>query len=115
MGIGTTVRLQVDSEDTAAWYAIDVADFQEVAAPLTEPAGYISVTDAPYNADSTGATDATTAIQNAVNAGSSQGKGVWIPRGTYLVTSHILVNNVTLTGAGPWYAVLGGAPAGGGN
>ncbi len=40
----------------------------------------------------------------------SQGKGVWIPPGTYLVTNHILVNNVTLTGAGPWYSVLGGAP-----
>ncbi len=114
MAAHTTVRLQVDSEDTAAWYVIDVADFQEVAAPLTEPAGDISVTDSPYNADPTGVTDATTAIQNAVNAGSTQGKGVWIPKGTYLVTSHILVNNVTLTGAGPWYSILGGAPVGSG-
>ncbi|HET8913678.1 MAG TPA: malectin domain-containing carbohydrate-binding protein [Ktedonobacteraceae bacterium] len=112
MATGTKVKLQVDSENTAAWYAIDVADFQQVAAPLTEPTGYISVTDSPYNADPTGATDATTAIQNAVNAGSAQGKGVWIPKGNYLVTSHILVNNVTLTGAGPWYSVLGGAPIG---
>ena len=115
MAAGTTVKLQVDSEDNAPWYAIDVADFQQVAAPLSEPAGYISVTDSPYNADPTGATDATTAIQNAVNAGSAAGKGVWIPQGTYLVTSHILVNNVTLAGAGSWYSVLGGAPTGGGN
>ncbi|HEX4207009.1 MAG TPA: malectin domain-containing carbohydrate-binding protein [Ktedonobacteraceae bacterium] len=115
MAAGTTVKLQVDAANTAAWYAIDVADFQEVAAPLTEPAGDISVTDAPYNADPTGKTDSTTAIQNAVNAGESQGKGVWIPQGTYLVTSHIIVNNVTLTGAGSWYSVLGGAPSGGGN
>ncbi len=115
MAAGTTVKLQVDSENTAPWYAIDVADFQEVPAPLTEPAGYISVTSSPYNADPTGATDSTTAIQNAVNAGTSQAKGVWIPQGTYLVTSHILVNNVTLTGAGPWYTVLTGAPPGGGN
>ena len=115
MAAGTTVKLQVDSEDTAPWYAIDVADFQEVPAALSEPSGYISVTDTPYNADPTGKTDATTAIQNAVNAGESQGKGVWIPQGTYLVTSHILVNNVTLTGAGPWYSILTGAPSGGGN
>src|SRR5450432_3061635 len=53
MAAGTTVKLQVDPADTAAWYAIDVADFQEVAAPLTEPAGDISVTSAPYNADPT--------------------------------------------------------------
>ncbi len=112
MAAGSTVKLQVDGENTASSYAIDVADFQQVAAPLSEPAGYISVTDSPYNADPKGVTDSTTAIQNAVNAGSAQGKGVWIPQGTYLVTSHILVNNVTLTGAGPWYSVLGGAPIG---
>ncbi len=112
MAAGTTVKLQVDSEDNAAWYAIDVADFQQVAAALTEPAGYLSVTS--YGADSTGATDSTTAIQNAVNAGESQGKGVWVPQGKYLVTSHILVNNVTFTGAGPWYSVLYGAPVGSG-
>ncbi len=108
MAAGTTVKLQVDSEDTAQWYAIDVADFQEVPAALTEPAGDLSVT--AYGADPTGATDSTQAIQNAVNAGESQGKGVWIPTGNYLVTNHIIVNNVTLTGAGPWYSVLGGPP-----
>jgi Predicted solute binding protein len=113
MSAGTTVKLQVDAEDNAPWYAVDVADFQQVAAPLTEPAGYVSVTSSPYNADPTGAVDATAAIQNAVNAGASQGKGVWIPQGTFLVTSHILVNNVTLTGAGSWYSVLEGPSVGG--
>ena len=113
MAAGTTVKLEVDSEDTAPWYAIDVADFQEVAPAISEPAGDISVTS--YGADPTGATDSTTDIQNAVNAGEAAGVGVYIPQGTYLVTSHILVNNVTLTGAGPWYSVLGGAPTGGGN
>ncbi|MEO6888513.1 MAG: malectin domain-containing carbohydrate-binding protein, partial [Ktedonobacteraceae bacterium] len=114
MPAGTRVRVQVDGENTAQWYAIDVADFQEVLAALAQPAGSISVTSSPYNADPTGVADATQAIQNAVNAGASQGKTVWIPTGTYLVTSHILVDNVTLTGAGPWYSVLGGAPIGGG-
>jgi len=115
MAAGATVKLQVDSENTAPWYAIDVADFEQVSAPLTQPAGSISVTAAPYNADPTGATNATQAIQNAVNDGKAQGKSVWIPQGTYLVTSHILVDNVTLTGAGQWYSILTGAPAGGGN
>jgi hypothetical protein len=113
MAAGTTVKLQVDSEDTAAWYALDVADFQEVAAPIAEPAGDISVLS--YGADPTGVANSTTDIQNAVNAGEAAGVGVYIPQGTYLVTSHILVNKVTLTGAGPWYSILGGAPTGGGN
>ncbi|MGZ6363083.1 MAG: glycosyl hydrolase family 28-related protein, partial [Ktedonobacterales bacterium] len=115
MAAGATVKLQVDSENTAPWYAIDVADFEQVPSALTQPAGSISVTASPYNADPTGATNATQAIQNAVNDGKAQGKAVWIPQGTYLVTSHILVDNVTLTGAGPWYTILTGAPAGGGN
>src|SRR5579884_1010893 len=54
MAAGTTVKLQVDSEDNAPWYVIDVADFQQVPAALTQPAGSISVTDSPYNADPTG-------------------------------------------------------------
>src|SRR5258708_36781406 len=57
-----TVKLQGDSEPTAPLYAIDVADFEQVAAPLIQPAGSISVTAAPYNADPTGATNATQAI-----------------------------------------------------
>jgi hypothetical protein len=115
MAKGATVKLQVDSENTAPWYAIDVADFEQVADPLTQPSGSISVTASPYNADPTGKVNATQAIQNAVNDGKAQGKTVWIPKGTYLVTSHILVDNVTVTGAGVWYSILTGAPAGGGN
>ncbi len=61
-----------------------------------------------YGADPTGQTDSTTAIQNAINAGSAAGKAVYIPPGNYDVTAHLIVNNVTLTGAGEWYSVLGG-------
>ena len=48
------------------------------------------------------------AIQNAINAGRAAGKAVYIPPGNYTVTAHLIVNNVTLTGAGMWYSVLGG-------
>ena len=115
MAVAATVKLEVDSENTAPWYAIDVADFQQVPAALTEPAGYISVTNSPYNADPTGAYGCHDGHPERRQCWRSQGKGVWIPQGTYLVTSHILVNNVTLAGAGPWYSILTGAPAGGGN
>ncbi|MHA6759072.1 discoidin domain-containing protein [Streptacidiphilus sp. PAMC 29251] len=109
---GTKVRLQVDAGDNAPSYTVDTADFQNVAAAKTEPAGFISVTDPAYGADPTGQTDATAAIQNAVNAGEAQGKGVWIPAGTFKVTGHIIVNKVTLDGAGPWYSALAGLDVG---
>jgi hypothetical protein len=112
MPAGTKVRLQVDPGDTAPSYTIDLADFEEVAPPLAMPADYISVTDPAYGADPTGKQDATKAIQKAIDAGEQQHKGVWLPAGNFLVTGHLLVDQVTLAGAGPWYSVLTGAGVG---
>jgi hypothetical protein len=80
-------------------------DFEQVAPAATQPAGSLSLT-ADFGADPTGAVDATTATQNAVNAASSQGKVLWIPQGTYKINSQILVNNVTIKGAGMWYSTF---------
>jgi F5/8 type C domain/Pectate lyase superfamily protein len=106
---GTVVKLQVDSADTAPWYAVNTADFETVAAPVAQPSGSINVTQAPYNADSTGAADATSALQNAITAASAAGEGVYIPKGTYTVSQPINVNNVTIEGAGEWYTSLTGS------
>jgi hypothetical protein len=101
---GTQVRFEI--ADPSIPVTLNVADFEEVAPPAPQPRGSISVLS--YGADPTGQTDSTTAIQNAINAGSAAGKAVYIPPGNFLVTSHLIVNNVTLTGAGEWYSVLGG-------
>jgi hypothetical protein len=37
---------------------------------------------------------------------------VWIPPGTYRVSRHLVVDQVTLAGAGPWYSVLTGPGVG---
>lgn len=104
--IGTTVRLAVPSSGAASSYTIDLADFEQVGDPIAAPSGALDVTD--YGADPTGQTDSTAAIQQAVDDGEAQGKPVYIPQGTFLVTDHIVVDNVTLAGAGPWYSVLTG-------
>jgi hypothetical protein len=101
---GTQVRFEIANPSIPV--TINVADFQEVAPPAPQPRGSISVLS--YGADPSGQTDSTTAIQNAINAGSADGKAVYIPPGNYDVTAHLIVNNVTLTGAGEWYSVLGG-------
>ncbi len=67
-----------------------------------------NVTKAPYNADKTGANDATAAIQKAINAAQTAGGGiVYLPTGTYKVspganTYALLINksNVYLKGDG---------------
>lgn len=105
---GTVVKLQVDANDTAPWYAINTADFENVAAPLPKPAGYLDVTQAPYNIDSSGVADATTKLQQAVNDASAAGTGVYLPQGLYNITAPIGLNRVGVAGAGQWYTKLTG-------
>lgn len=107
---GTKVRLEVGPEDTAPWYVLDVADFELVAAPAKAPAGASSVVD--FGADPTGATDSSDAIQAAIDAAAGTDTTVWLPPGTFTVTRKLIVDQVTVRGAGPWYSVLSGAGVG---
>lgn len=78
--------------------------------PLPTIAGPVfNVTQPPYNANNTGASDATLAIQSAINAAQSAGGGVvLLPAGTYSVSVQggnacvlqINAANVVLRGAG---------------
>jgi Pectate lyase superfamily protein/F5/8 type C domain len=107
---GTVVKVQVDAGDNAPWYVINTADFEKVAAPIAQPAsGYVNVTQAPYSVDDTGATDVTTALQNAIDAASAAGEGVYLPQGTYTISQPLNVDNVKVLGAGEWYTVLTGS------
>ncbi|PTA47425.1 discoidin domain-containing protein [Micromonospora sp. RP3T] len=104
---GTKIRLQVSSTAQSPTFTIDLADFELVGAPISKPSGVLDVvTD--FGADPTGASDSTAKFQAAVDAGKAQGKAVWIPSGTFTLWDHVVVDGVTLRGAGPWYSVLGG-------
>ena len=106
---GTTFTLQVDSEDTASSYTIDLADFENVGPALTQPANSVSVTS--EGADPTGVADSTSAFNAAITAAGSGGT-VWMPPGTYNIPGHITVNNVTVEGAGMWYSTVTGTQPG---
>jgi hypothetical protein len=106
---GTTFKLQVDSGDSASSYTIDFADFEQVGAALTQPAGSVSVVS--EGADASGSADSTSAF-NAAIAAAGPGGTVWIPPGTYNVPGHIMVNNVTIAGAGMWYSTVTGTAPG---
>ncbi|MFI9779970.1 discoidin domain-containing protein [Streptomyces sp. NPDC051956] len=105
--VGTKIRLQVASVSDSPSFTVDLADFEQVAAPTGKPAGALDVVG-DYGADPTGAADSTARIQAAVDAGKAQNKEVYIPEGTFQVRDHIVVDKVTLRGAGPWYSVLTG-------
>jgi hypothetical protein len=81
---------------------VDLADFELVAPPAAQPPGSIAVTD--FGADETGTRDSRAAFERAL----ATGKSVWIPPGTFTISGHLRVDDVTLEGAGPWYSVLRG-------
>jgi parallel beta-helix repeat protein len=62
---------------------VPVADACMAVVPASSTV--FNVTAAPYNADATGATDATAAIQAAINAAGGTGGTVLIPDGTYKI------------------------------
>jgi hypothetical protein len=105
---GSTIKLQKDAANTAAFYDIDSIDLENVGAPLTQPANSLSVIS--HGADPNFGKDSTVAIQNTVNAARTQGKSVWIPRGKYLTNSlsptPLDFTGVTVTGAGMWYSTI---------
>ncbi|MEV6174554.1 discoidin domain-containing protein [Streptomyces sp. NPDC051954] len=94
---------KVALEATGVQATVDVADFEQVAAASTQPAGSVSVTS--KGADPSGQGDSTQAFRDAI--ASAQGGVVWIPPGEYKLTSSLSgVQNVTLQGAGSWHSVV---------
>ena len=104
LNAGAKVRVEVDSGNSAVPYTIDVADFFNVGAPISQPANSVSVTS--YGADPTGAQDSSNAFRQALSAANSAGQQVWIPQGTFLVSSAIQAQSGTFQGAGNWYTQL---------
>lgn len=104
---GEVITLQVDTNDTASFYDIDLVDLENVPAPISQPAGSVSIKSAPYNAVGDGSNDDTTALQNCITSNTS----IYLPPGNYKITSLInLPSNRTIQGAGMWYTTLVGDP-----
>jgi parallel beta-helix repeat protein len=102
---GTEITLV--KEDAVEYYIIDMAEFEQVPAPLMQPENSLSISD--YGAVSGGG-DCRDALNTCVNAAKAQGKEVWIPEGDFTVSDggNIYVNGVTISGAGMWHSTLKG-------
>ena len=103
---GAVVRLTVPTDSNAAWTVIDLADFQNVDGPAPPPDNSVSVVD--YGADKTGARDSADAFDQAIQAAKAAHKSVYIPAGTFQVNRHIVVDDVTIEGAGSWWSIVKG-------
>jgi hypothetical protein len=102
---GDRVRLQVDADDSAPYYIIDLVDLEQIGPPLAAPPGSRSVLSC--GATGNGTTDDTAAIRSCLAGGGV----VWFPPGNYLVTGDINVpTGTTIQGAGLWYTTFVGDP-----
>jgi hypothetical protein len=102
---GSTVRLVAPPGTDAALTTIDLMDSQLVAPPRFVAR---AVNVLLFGADPTGHRDSAAALNAAIALAQKVHLPVYVPPGTYSVSQHIIVNNVTIEGAGSWYTIFKG-------
>jgi len=102
---GDRVRLTAPAGSNAAWTVIDLLDSELVGAPHVR---LIAANVLAFGADPTGRRDSAAAIDRAIAFAKRVGLRVYLPPGTYQVNRHIVVDDVTIEGAGNWYTVVKG-------
>ncbi|MGW9185066.1 glycosyl hydrolase family 28-related protein [Agromyces sp. NPDC055661] len=103
---GSVVRLTAPQGTDAAWTVVDLLDSELVAPPTPQPAASVSVTK--FGADPTGRRDAGNAFRTAIKWAQRHDVDVYIPAGTFRVEEHLIVDDVTIRGAGNWHSIVFG-------
>lgn len=101
---GSTITLQKDASNNADFYYIDLIDMENVAAAITQPANTLSVVS--YGAISGDDADDSAAFIACIIDCQLEGKGMWIPAGSFHTQGIINVTGITISGAGMWYTSL---------
>ncbi|TKK85430.1 mycodextranase [Herbidospora galbida] len=102
---GDKVRLTAPANTNAAWTVIDLLDSEVVGAPHVR---VLAANVLLFGADPTGRKDSAPAIEKAIAFAKRSNLKVYIPPGTYQVNRHIIVDDVTIEGAGSWYTIIKG-------
>ncbi|WP_328618253.1 right-handed parallel beta-helix repeat-containing protein [Amycolatopsis sp. NBC_00355] len=102
---GDRVRLTVPAGTPAAWTVVDLLDSELVAPPRVD---LIAANVLFFGADPTGRRDSADAIDRAITFARRAHLKVYLPPGTYQVNRHIIVDDVTIEGAGNWYTIVKG-------
>lgn len=98
---GDRIRLTATTTPTV----IDLMDSQLVAPPRVDTH---AVNARWFGADPTGRHDSADAIDRAIAFARRVHLPVYVPPGTYQVNRHIMVDHVTIEGAGNWYTIFRG-------
>ncbi|NUO60349.1 MAG: mycodextranase [Hamadaea sp.] len=98
-------RIRLTASTGAAWTVIDLLDAHLVAPPKIE---LLAANVLAFGADPFGRRDSAGAFDRAIAFAKRAHTKVYVPPGTYQVNRHILVDDVTITGAGSWYTIIKG-------
>ncbi|BBH65873.1 hypothetical protein ACTI_25580 [Actinoplanes sp. OR16] len=98
---GDKIRLTASSVPTT----IDLLDSELVGPPSFDPR---AVNVLLFGADPTGRKDAAPAIEKAIAFAKKTHRRVYLPPGVFQVNRHIVVDDVTIGGAGNWYTIIKG-------
>ena len=102
---GDKVRLTAPAGSNAAWTVIDLLDSELVGPPHVR---LVAANVLLFGADPTGRRESADAFDRAIAFAKRNRLKVYIPPGTYQVNRHIIVDDVTIEGAGNWYTVIRG-------
>ncbi len=102
---GDKVRLTVPGNSNAAWTVIDLLDSELVGRPHVN---LFASNVLLFGADPTGRRDSANAFDHAIAFAKRAKLKVYIPPGVYQVNRHIIVDDVTIEGAGNWYTIIKG-------
>ncbi|MEU4509371.1 glycosyl hydrolase family 28-related protein [Nonomuraea wenchangensis] len=101
---GDRVRLTAPARGGAAWTVIDLMDSQLVGPPRLVPGANVVA----FGADPTGRRESAEAFDRAIAFAKRARLKVYVPPGTYQVNRHIIVDDVTIAGAGSWHTIIKG-------
>ncbi|MFI7606552.1 glycosyl hydrolase family 28-related protein [Micromonospora sp. NPDC049366] len=102
---GDRIRLTAPAGTAAAWTVIDLLDSELVAPPRVR---LLAANVLAFGADPTGRRDSAPAIERAIAFAKRTGLDVYLPPGTFQVNRHIIVDDVTIEGAGNWHTIVKG-------
>ncbi|WP_051274968.1 glycosyl hydrolase family 28-related protein [Cellulomonas sp. URHD0024] len=100
---GSVVRLTAPAG--VAWTVIDLLDSEQVGLPVVKlKAANVLL----FGADPFGRRDSADAFDKAIAFAKKAHLPVYVPPGVFQVNRHIVVDDVTIQGAGSWYTIIRG-------
>ncbi|MET0725234.1 MAG: glycosyl hydrolase family 28-related protein, partial [Leifsonia sp.] len=103
---GDVIRLTAPARGAASATVIDLLDTELVGLPHVKlRAANVLL----FGADPFGRKDSANAFDKAIAYAQKKNLTVYVPPGVYQVNRHIIVDNVTIEGAGNWYTIIRGS------